>query len=139
MVIIRQLAAEAASIDSKAIAVLLDQAYRAASNAKNSYEALKIHLISASCSLERVEQERAAMKERIAKEIKTHETSMEQLRVIAERWGIDPEDAKSQIAEARTAAVEAVKMLRAVQQIAQLNQVGTAIAAGMDFSDLLAE
>jgi len=137
MVLIKQLATEAASIDSKSIAVLLDQAFFTANNAKAAYESLKDHLVTAAYSLERVEQERKLIQERIAKEIKTHETSMEQLRVIAARWDIAPDEAKKQLAESRTAAIEAVKMLRAVQTVAQLNQVGSAIAAGADFSDLI--
>lgn len=136
----KDLLVQAAGIDASTIAKLLDEKHREAHNAKLSYESTKSHLLTAGYTAERVQQELAAINERIQKEIRTHQNSLHQLEQMKQRWLLTPDEAREQIAKARAIAVDAAKMFAAVKVVADMNRVASSVdLASTEFDELLGE
>lgn len=135
---IKEMLAQAAGFDSATIAKLLDATYREAHNANLSFAATKSHLVTAAHSPDRVKQELNSIEERIKKELRTHESSMKQLDALKQQWLLSPDEARAQVSEARSKAVEAAKTFQTVKLVAEMNRVACSVDLNSnEFDELL--
>lgn len=138
---LKDLVTQAADVDPKQLAAMLDQSYRDAHNAKLALDSLKSHLVTASVAPERIAAQLEDLDRRIAKELETHKNSLRQLQRMKEDWSMSPEIAREQIAEAREKARAAAELFRTLGLVSRLHKISTNLPASSEdeFKELLGE
>lgn len=138
---LKDLITQAADVDPKQLAAMLDKSYRDARNAKLSYESLKSHLVTATTAPDRIATQLVDLDSRIQKELKTHENSLRQLQNLKAQWSVPIDEARQQLSTAQTKAREAAELFRTLGLVAKLQQISVNLpeAAGDEFKELLEE
>ena len=138
---LKDLLTQAADVDPKQLAAMLDQSYRDAHNAKLSYDSLKSHLVTATTAPERITAQLEDLDKRIAKELETHANSLRQLQNLKAQWSVPVDEAREQLSGIKTKAREAAELFRTLGIIAKLQKISSSLPTSSEdeFKELLGE